>query len=73
MGRLWLDSLKVDLTETYPFSFQCKAVEHLAKSYHSILDEMPKNGNTNVILHKKNNRGVVVVLAFEDFLKLIKK
>lgn len=72
MGRLWLDSLKVDLTETYPYSFQCKATEH-TPSYHQILSEMPQNGNINCILHKRNNKGTVAVMKLDDFLKLIEK
>ncbi len=71
MGQLWLDSQKVDLTGTDPFYFQCKASERFG-AYHSTLAEMPDNGHINVILHKKNNRGTVAVLDFEDFLKLIK-
>ncbi|MFZ2339971.1 MAG: hypothetical protein WAW07_09675 [Bacteroidales bacterium] len=72
MGRLWLDSLKVDLTDTDPYYFQCKATEN-TPAYHKILEEMPQSGHTNVILHKRNNKGVVAVMRFDDFLKLIKK
>lgn len=72
MGRLWLDSQKVDLAETDPFYFQCKALEH-SPGYHQILSEMPQNDHINVILHKKNNQGVVAVMRFEDFMKMMKK
>lgn len=72
MGNLWLDSQKVDLTGTDPYYFQCKATEK-APAYHTILDEMPEGKNINVILHKRNNRGVIAVLQFEDFINLIKK
>jgi hypothetical protein len=71
MGKLWLDSQKVDLSGTDPYYFQCKATEH-TPAYHSILSEMPKTGNVNVILHKRNNMGIVAVMAFDDFLKLVK-
>lgn len=67
-----LDSLKVDLTETDLYYFQCKATEN-TPAYHKILEEMPQSGHTNVILHKRNNKGVVAVMRFDDFLKLIKK
>lgn len=73
MGRLWLDSQKVDLTDTDPFYVQCKAQERLTVGYHEILSEMPQNGHTNVILHKRNNKGTVAVLRFDDFMKLLKK
>jgi len=73
MGRLWDDRCGVDIVGTPGWHFQCKAVERLAPGYHEILSAMPKNGNTNAILHKRNNRGIVVVLNFEDFLKLLKK
>ena len=70
MGRLWLDSQKVDLTGTDPFYFQCKATEH-TPPYHQILSEMPAGKNINVILHKRNNSGTVAVMDFEDFLNII--
>jgi hypothetical protein len=71
MGKLWLDSQKVDLTGTDPYYFQCKATEH-TPAYHAILSEMPKTSNVNVILHKRNNMGIVAVMAFDDFIKLLK-
>lgn len=72
MGQLWLDSQKVDLTGTDPYYFQCKASERFG-AYHSTLEEMPKNGHINVILHKRNNRGTVAVIRFDDFIKLLKE
>jgi len=72
MGKLWLDSQKVDLTGTDPYYFQCKATER-PPSYHTILDKMPDTKNINVILHKRNNSGIVAVLQFDDFVRLIKK
>jgi len=73
MGRLWLDSCKVDLTDTDPYYFQCKATEH-SPAYHQILSEMPRSNNhVNVILHKRNNRGTVAVLSFDDFLRILKQ
>jgi len=72
-GNLWLDHCGVDLINTGGFNFQCKAVEKLSPGYHTILAAMPKGKNSNVILHKKNGRGVVVAMKLEDFLKLIKQ
>ncbi|HAX61147.1 MAG TPA: hypothetical protein DCX95_01105 [Elusimicrobia bacterium] len=71
MGKYWLDSQKVDLTDTEPFYFQCK---NLARSpaYHRILSEMPQNGHINVLLHKRGEKNTVAVLDFEDFLTLLK-
>jgi len=69
-GALWWDIAGVDLTGTDPYNFQCKAKE-TSPSYHSILASMPKGQNINVILHKRNNKGIVAVIDFEDFLKMI--
>jgi hypothetical protein len=74
MGSAWLDYNGVDLTGTPGFNIQLKAVERLSPGYHEILNKkMLKNGKTNVIFHKKNNSGIVAVLDFEDFIKLVKK
>lgn len=72
MGRLWDDHCGVDLTGTLGYNIQCKALEH-APAYLNILASMPKGVNVNIILHKQNNKGIVAVVNFEDFLKLIKK
>lgn len=72
MGQLWLDHCGVDLTGTPGFNIQLKALERVP-SYHSILARMPRGQNKNIIIHKRNNSGCVVVLGFEDFLKLIKR
>lgn len=65
-----IDDLKVDLTNTKPFNIQAKAVERLG-SYHKILDEMPKDTNYNLIFHKRNNKGEVVVMSKDDFYELV--
>lgn len=64
------DSL-VDLVGTEPFNIQLKATER-APSYHSILSAMPQDGNINVLFHKRNRIGEVVVIKKEDFYKLIR-
>ena len=71
-GALWLDYSGVDLTHTAPFNFQCKAVEKLSPGHHEIINSMPKGKNINAIIHKKNNKGIIVVLALEDFLRIVK-
>lgn len=72
-GSPWLDHCGVDLVGTPAFNVQLKAVERLSPGYHEILDSMPQNGNTNIIIHKKNRRGSVVVMTLSDFLKLMAK
>ena len=71
MGRLFDDHSGVDLTGTPGFNIQCKALEH-SPAYHDILNSMPKGINTNIVIHKKNNRGIVVAMVFEDFIRLLK-
>ena len=65
-----LDDMKVDLTHTGFFNVQLKAVERLSPSYHDILDSMPKDHNYNVIFHKRNRKGDVVVMSKDDFYEL---
>ena len=66
-----LDDMKVDLTNTGFFNIQAKAVERLSPSYHEILDSMPKDNNYNVIFHKRNRKGEVVVMTKDDFYELV--
>ena len=64
------DNELVDLVNTEPFNFQLKATER-SPSYHTLLNDMPKDGNINAVIHKRNRQGEVVVLMKEDFYKLI--
>jgi hypothetical protein len=73
MGSAWLDYNGVDLTGTPGFNIQLKAVERLSPGYHEILDKMLKNKDTNIVIHKRNNRGAIVAMEFENFIKLVKK
>lgn len=73
MGSAWDDYNGIDLTGTPGFNVQCKAVEKLSPGYHEILSSMLKNGNTNIVIHKRNNRGAIVAMGFDDFITLIKK
>jgi hypothetical protein len=70
-GSPWLDQCGVDLVNTPGFNIQLKAVERLSPGYHEILSSMPKDTNKNIIIHKRNNKGSVVALSLDDFLKLI--
>lgn len=72
MGSAWDDYHGIDLTGTPGFNVQLKAVERLSPGYHEILDKMPQSKNTNIVIHKKNNKGAIVALRLEDFIKLIK-
>lgn len=71
MGRLFDDSCGVDLTDTGNFNVQCKAMER-TPPYHEILKKMPKGDKTNIVIHKRNNVGCVVVMTFQDFMNLLK-
>lgn len=66
-----LDDKGVDLAFTNKFNFQCKAVEKLSPSYHDILMSMPDDDDINIILHKRNRKGIVVSMNFEDFKKIL--
>jgi hypothetical protein len=73
MGCAWDDYNGRDLTGTPGFNIQLKAVERLSPGYHEILSKMLKNSNKNIVIHKRNNKGAIVAMTFEDFIKLIKK
>ena len=70
-GSLWLDHCGVDLVGTPGFNIQLKATER-PPSYHDILDYMPKGQNKNIIIHKRNHKGSVVVMRLDDFLELMR-
>jgi len=61
-----LDEQGVDILSNTKFHIQCKHVEHLNKSYHNIIKDMPTD-KIPVIFHKKNNQGTLVVMKLEDF------
>lgn len=66
-----LDALGVDIVNTDPFLIQCKAWES-APSYHKVLSSMPQHkGKYNLVFHKRNNQGSVVVMTEEDFIELL--
>lgn len=66
-----LDDMKVDLTNTGFFNVQAKAVERLSPGYHDILKSMPKDTNYNLVFHKRNRKGDVVVMSKEDFYEIV--
>jgi hypothetical protein len=72
MGSAWDDYNGIDLTGTGDFNVQCKAVER-SMPYHKILRGMPQGTKTNIVIHKRNNSGIVVALTLDDFIKLVKK
>jgi len=65
-----LDDAGVDLCNTGEFNVQCKAWEK-APSYHDVLAGMPQNGKWNVVFHKRNRKGEVVVMSKETFYYII--
>jgi hypothetical protein len=65
------DDEKVDLCHTAPFNIQAKAVEKLG-SLHEVLSSMPREkDNFNLVWHKRNNKGSVVAMTEDDFLKIL--
>jgi len=65
------DDKGVDFCYTAPFNIQAKAWER-APSYHTILAQMPDwDGHMNVIFHKKNHKGTVVIMTKETFFELV--
>lgn len=66
-----LDDKGVDLAYTDPFSFQCKAQERLTTGLHDVLASMPNDTNYNVVLWKRNRKGVVVAMTLEDFEEIL--
>jgi hypothetical protein len=65
------DDAGIDICYTDPFHIQAKAWER-APSYHEVLKSMPQiKGKYNLIFHKRNRQGAVVVLSQEDFLELL--
>lgn len=65
------DDEKVDLMHTEPFNVQCKAWKS-APNLHIELSKMPKDGNYNVIFHKRPYKGDIVAMTKEDFYELLK-
>lgn len=69
-SRNW-DDAGVDLCNTGAWNIQCKALER-TPPYHDILSTMPSGVNINVIFHKRNRKGEVVVMSKENFYKMMK-
>ena len=66
-----LDNLKVDLTNTYPFLFQCKHVER-GLDPHKVLTEMPNwEGQYKVLLWKRNRQEPLVVMTLKDAAEVL--
>lgn len=65
------DDKGIDLCYTDPFQIQAKAWES-APSYHKVLSKMPElNGKYNVLFHKRNRQGTLVVMKEETFFELL--
>lgn len=64
------DDQKVDLVHTEPFNVQIKRWSS-APAYQTVLSEMPNTG-INIIIHKKPNKGEVVVMSKKDFFMLLR-
>ena len=60
----------IDLVRTKPFNIQVKRWSH-APAYQEVLKSMPQDENYNIIIHKKPNRGEVVVMDKSSFYEII--
>lgn len=69
-GSRFMDDQCVDLMYTQPFNIQAKRYNS-APSYFKWLNEMPKDENYNVVIHKKPNVGEVVVMSKDDFYEIV--
>lgn len=69
-GTLWQDHCGIDLVGTQGYNVQLKAMER-TPAYHDILDYMPKGENVNIVIHKRNRKGSVVVMKLEDFMRVM--
>ena len=67
-----LDDAGVDLFTDAPFNIQCKHTERFSMPVHELLSGMPDN-KTPVVMHKRNNKGTIVSMGLEDFIKILKK
>jgi hypothetical protein len=65
------DDANVDFVNTKPFNIQAKRWSH-APAYQEVLKSMPQDTNYNVVIHKKPNKGEVVVMDKSTFYELIK-
>jgi len=65
-----LDDKGIDIVTNAPFNIQCKHVERMSQPVHKLLASMPFD-KTPVVLHKRNNKGVVVCMRLEDFKDLL--
>ena len=65
------DDAGIDLCYTDPFQVQCKATQR-TPAYHKLLAEMPaKQGMCNLIFHKRDRQGTVVVMTQESFKAIL--
>lgn len=66
------DDQLVDLCGVDPWNVQIKRWTH-APSYQDVLKAMPQDSNYNIIIHKKPNKGEVVVMDKYTFYSLVLK
>jgi hypothetical protein len=66
------DDANVDFVHTEPFNIQAKRWKS-APSYHEVLESMPDDTNYNIVIHKRPNKGEVVVMDKATFYALIEK
>tara|TARA_R110000868_G_scaffold82356_4_gene232625 strand:- start:12763 stop:13212 length:450 start_codon:yes stop_codon:yes gene_type:complete len=70
------DDAGIDFVRTRPFAIQAKAVEGTV-DYWKLIPAMKINdpdedvNSFHVVVHKKNNKGTVVVMSLEDFESIL--
>ncbi len=67
-----LDNAGVDLIGTGAWVVQCKSVER-SMDVHAILERMPQGTGIRTVLHKRKQRGTVVVMYLDDFAHVLSK
>ena len=66
-----MDVKGIDLVNTGCFNVQCRSRESQF-NYLTLLQAMPEDGNYNLIIHKKNYSGELVIISKQDFFELIR-
>ena len=76
MGGAGVDIVMSPLAQSgFPFDIECKMVEKLniVEAYNENVRKHADSKNYKLLIHSKNKSGVLITLAFKDFLKLVYK
>ena len=64
-----LDDRGIDLTHTYPFAFQCKAVEKGVNPQKILSEMIIEKGEIPLLCHKKKGYRPTITMWFDDWLE----